>query len=452
MGLRAQASSLAVLHAADVLQPLLLLPYAARVLGPEHFGQYAYAMSIGQIAATVVDYGFHWTAQREAAAARHDPVAIAAIFADVFATKLALCILVTLVGLAAADSVLALSRPMLLSVMIGSVGSIIFPVWLFIGLERAWQAAVGVVVARVAALVCFVAMVRSPDQLEFAVATQSAITFVSGVVTFPFVMAYGFGGFKSLTVARIAAQLRSGWKGFLFSFVERALMTLPVPIVQHFGGYEVAGQYSIAEKFVSATRPYFRMVSETFFPRVAYYARHNPAAGIALIWKTSSSLLVGAALSLFLFFGSPYLILFLFGAGYSDAIPIVRLMAVLPVLMNANICTSNLYMFNYGHERAWAILTVVGLAIFLALSYLLSGRVLNAAMSVVVAIIAREVVVLVVSTGFFLKFAASQARASVDQAVGEAPPSAAASSLGVSSSLQRLLGALSLAPNVRPRQ
>ncbi len=421
MGLRAQATSLAVLHAADVIQPLILLPYAARVLGPPHFGEYAYALSIGQITGTLVDYGFHWTAQREAAAARHEPARIAEILADVYVTKTLLGLLVTVLAFVAADSVLTLSEPILLSVMVTAAGSILFPAWLFVAIERAWQATVGVVVARILALIAFVGMVRSPADLDIAVATQAGIPLISGVATLPFVMAFGIGGFRSVTPSRIVMQLRSGWRGFLFTFVDRALMTLPVPLVEHFGGFAVAGQYSIAEKFVSATRPFFRMMSETFLPRVAYYAKHDPAAGITLIWRSSSTLVIGAFMSLSLYFVAPYLIVRLFGSGYADAIPIVRMMAVLPLLMNVNICTSNLYMFNYGHERAWAFLTIIGLGVFLALAYLLPGRMLNPAFGVVVALIAREAVVLVVSAGFFLKFVAGHAGVAPHDAVRAAP-------------------------------
>ena len=227
MGLRAQASNLAVLHAADVLQPLLLLPYAARVLGPEHFGQYAYALSIGQIASTVVDYGFHWTAQREAASARHEPATLAAILAEVCVTKMVLLLVVTLVGLAAADSFLALSKPMFLSVMLISVGSIMFPAWLFIGLERAWQAAIGVVVARVLALIAFFAMVKSPGQLDIAVATQAAIPLISGVVTLPFLVALGSAASGRCPCRELRRNCVTAGEDFLFTFVERALMTCP---------------------------------------------------------------------------------------------------------------------------------------------------------------------------------------------------------------------------------
>src|SRR5712691_11418312 len=103
MNLRKHATSLAIMHAADVVQPLVILPYAARVLGPVQFGKFAYAMAIGLFAGTLVEYGFHWTAQRAAASARREPAVIATLFAEVAATKALLCFVVTLAGVAAAD-------------------------------------------------------------------------------------------------------------------------------------------------------------------------------------------------------------------------------------------------------------------------------------------------------------------------------------------------------------
>src|SRR5712691_11012403 len=412
MTLSKQAASLIVMHAVEVLQPLLVLPYAGWVLGPQHFGQYAYAVSIGQFAATIVEYGFHWTAQRTAASARHEPAVIASLFADVSAAKATLLVVVTFAGLAAADGLLALNKPLFMCVMLTAVGGILFPAWLFIGLERAWQAAVAVVVARSLALVCFLMMVTSPVQLELAVAIQSAIPLIAGLISLPFVLPVGFDGFRSVTFSRVKMQLHSGWRGFLFSFVERASITLPVPLVEHFAGYLAAGQYSVAEKFVSATRPFFRVVSETLLPRVAYYAQHDPKAGLSLIWRSLLTLGVGAALSLFLFAVAPYIIMIFFGDGFAGAIPIVRAMAIIPFLINGNICMSNLYMFNYGHERAWSWLTFSGLLVFVTVAYLLSPHLSNAAIAVVIAIIAKEGVVFLVSAGFFIASGTAKTRAS----------------------------------------
>ena len=422
MTLRKQAASLAVMHAFDVLQPLLVFPYAARVLGPHSFGQYAYAVSIGQFAATFVEYGFHWTAQRTAASARQEPAAIASLYAEVIAAKTLLLIVVTLAGLAVTDGLLALSKPMFLCVMLTAAGGVLFPAWLFIGLERAWQAAIAAVLARSLALLGFLALVTSPARLELAVAIQSAIPLVSGVISLPFILPVGFAGFRSMSISRIALQLRSGWRGFLFSFVERASITLPVPLVEHFAGYVAAGQYSVAEKFVGATRPFFRVMSETLLPRVAYYARHDPQAGINLIWRSLLTLFIGGALSLSLFFVAPYIIIMFFGESFSGAIPIVRAMAIIPFLLNGNICLSTLYMFNYGHERAWSRLTVSGLLVFVIVAYLLAPRVANAAVAVVAAVIAKEGVVFIVSGAFFLAFGSAKAR--VSEPIGAGIPRA----------------------------
>jgi O-antigen/teichoic acid export membrane protein len=417
MNLRKHATSLAVMHIVEVLQPLLILPYAGRMLGPVEFGHYAYAVSIGQFAVTIVDYGFHWTGQRAASVLRKDSAGVASLFADVIATKMVLCLMVTAAGLLTADRFLAIGRSMFLCAILSALGGIVFPAWLFIALERAWQAAIAVVIARAAALVAFLAVVTSPDRVEAAVAIQSAIPLVSGLISVPFLLSVGFRGFATVTPSRIADQFRNGWRGFLYTLVERALMTIPVPLVEHLAGYVAAGQYAVAEKFVAATRPFFRVVAETFAPRAAYYAKHDVVAGLALIRRALATTIVGAALGVFLFFFAPMVIILLFGENFSGAIPIVRTMAILPVLMNVNVCTSNLYMFNYGHERAWACLTVFGLLVFLAGAYGLSPYFSNAAIGVATAAISRECVVLAFSATFFVVYGTRKLKRQ-DQALG----------------------------------
>jgi O-antigen/teichoic acid export membrane protein len=409
MGLRGQAVTLAIMHAADIVQPLLILPYAGHVLGANQFGEYAYAISIGQFAVTFVDYGFYWTAQRAAASARHEPAKLALLFGEVAATKTLLCLLVTLAGLAAAGGVLPISRSMFLCAMLNAVGSVLFASWLLIGLERAWQAACATVVARSVTLLGFLAFVVSPTQVELAVGIQSAVPLICGIVSLPFVAPIAFEGVRRVTLSGIGRQFTSGSRGFLYSFVERASITLPVLLIGHFGGYAAAGQYSIAEKFISSTRPFFRVMTDTLLPRVAFYARHDPNAGLRLIWVSLSTCVVGAALSLGLFILTPYVIPLIFGDSFTGAIPIVRLMSIVPLLINLNMCTSNLYMFNYGHERAWSSLVAGSLLVFLSVSYLLLLTLSNAATAVAIAVIAKEAVVLLVSAGFFLIFGAVRA-------------------------------------------
>ncbi len=320
------------------------------------------------------------------------------------ATKALLCVLVVAGGLAAAGA-LHTSRTMILCAMLTAVGGVLFPAWLFIGTEKAWQATVGVVAGRIFALAAFLVLVTSPARVELAVAIQSSVPLISGMAAVPFLLRIGLAGFRRVTLSGIRSQLHAGWRGFLFTLAERASLSLPVPLVQYFGGFVAVGQYSLAEKFVSATRPFFRVVSETFLPRVAYHARHDPAAGIALIRRAGWSLVVSVILSLALFFVAPFVIMIIFGEKFAGAIPIVRVMSAMPILLNTNICTSTLYMFNFGHERAWSVLNVTGLATFLGAAFFLGTRLNNAGIAIAAAVIAKEAVVLAVSAVFFLAFA-----------------------------------------------
>ncbi|MGH7092277.1 MAG: oligosaccharide flippase family protein [Stellaceae bacterium] len=414
MKLSNQAISVGVMHAATALQPLIILPYAGHILGPHYFGVYAYAMTIEQFIVSIVGYGFHWTAQRAAASARNEPAVLSALLAEVSAAGCLLLVLVSVAGLAVAGPVLPITKSLYMCLLLGGVGAIAFPAWLFIGIERPWQATIPVVSSRLIALVCFVTLVRSPAQLNLAVAIQSSVPFVSGVMCLPFLYWMGLSGFRSLTLGRIKRQLVDGWRGFQFTLAERISMILPVPLVEHIAGYAAAGQFSVAEKFVTATRIGFRAVVDTLLPRVAYYAAHDPAKGISLIRRSFLTLVGGVMVSLAMFFIAPPLIILFFGAQFSPAISIVRSMAILPLILNANTCLSTLYMLNYGHERAWALLAAAGLLCLISVSYVGSVYIGNPTMAVVLGMIAKEILILVVAAVFFVRFSQNKAMAYSD--------------------------------------
>src|SRR4029077_11654577 len=156
------------------------------------------------------------------------------------------------VGLVIADSVLAISRPLFLCVMLTAVGGMLFPVWLLIGLARAWQGPIAGASARRFSVVCFIILIRSPTQIDLAVAIQSAVPLVSAIVSVPFILPIGFGGFRTISFGRIKLQLVSAGSGVLYALIERTLLTLPAPFIQQFSGYAAVGYYSIADKFISA--------------------------------------------------------------------------------------------------------------------------------------------------------------------------------------------------------
>jgi hypothetical protein len=196
--------------------------------------------------------------------------------------------------------------------MLSAAGGILFPAWLFIALERAWQAAIAVVFARILALVAFLTVVTTPGQYELAVAIQGLIPIVAGLISLPFVVPIGFSGFRSVTRSRIAPASRC-WHGSVHS--SSGLVTLPVPLVGHLMAY--GRRATSRQKFVSAARP-FRVVLETFLPRWRI-TKHDPVKD-----RPHPALLIGLSRrdtwSLSIFFLRVFIV-FLFGEEFSSAIP-----------------------------------------------------------------------------------------------------------------------------------
>jgi len=108
---------------------------------------------------------------------------------------------------------------------------------------------------------------------------------------------------------------------------------------------------------------------------------------------------------------APYMIVLLFGREFSSAIAIVKLMSIIPFLLNATLLTSTLYMFNFGHERAWGYLVALSLLVF----FVVTGAAVAAGMepiyAIPLALIAKELLVLVVSGTYFVRHVFALARA-----------------------------------------
>jgi PST family polysaccharide transporter len=105
-----------------------------------------------------------------------------------------------------------------------------------------------------------------------------------------------------------------------------------------------------------------------------------------------------------LFFVAPLIVKPIFGASFAGAVPIIRLMAIIPLLLNISACTANLYMFNYGHERAWSLLVLSSLVVFVGVAYGLLMWMPSAVAAVSLAVITKEAIVAAVSAGFLIMY------------------------------------------------
>ncbi len=120
------------------MAPLVTIPYLVRVLGPSQFGLLAFAQGIVLYFSVITDYGFDFSASRAIAVNRQTVGAVRRIAWSIWSAKL---LLMTGCGIALALVVFFTPKlsqtPQLYAVsFLYVVGTAVFPIWLFQGLEE----------------------------------------------------------------------------------------------------------------------------------------------------------------------------------------------------------------------------------------------------------------------------------------------------------------------------
>ena len=90
--LRTNISTLYVLHFANLLLPLITLPYLLRVLGSANYGRMAFAYAFIAYFNVLCDFGFNLAAPRRVAQIRDDSATLGTFAMTVFVIKFALAL------------------------------------------------------------------------------------------------------------------------------------------------------------------------------------------------------------------------------------------------------------------------------------------------------------------------------------------------------------------------
>src|SRR5215211_4274893 len=175
--------SLFILQAANYLLPLIILPYLVRVLGPEKFGLLAFAQAFMQFLVVFTDYGFDYTATRQIATQREDSEKVSEIFSTVMLIKLCFMLVsfLLMAGIIFAVPKLRVDWALYFVAFLMVVGTALFPIWIFQGMERMKYITVINVGAKTLAAVTIFVFVHSEADYILAAGIQAGGFVVAGV-------------------------------------------------------------------------------------------------------------------------------------------------------------------------------------------------------------------------------------------------------------------------------
>lgn len=373
------AHNIAALYAAQIaayLLPLITVPYLARVLGPEGFGEVAFAQSFAAWSALIVEFGFAYSATRDLARLRRDPLAVAELAAGVLGAKLLLVVGLAAAVMAAAQWVAAFHGHVEYLIGAGflAVAQGFSPLWYFQGIERMGLATLRDVCGRGLAVLAIFAFVRGagdgPKVLYFAAAGAAAAAVANYRRLYQDVRFVAPQWRQSLTTVRKASAL------FLFRASVSLYTSANVFILGLFVPAFQVADYAGAEKIVRAFLGLVSPVTQAVYPRVSNLALNDPPAASKWIKRTLGVLVCFAGLAaICLAAVAPWLIRLLLGPGYEGAVPLLRLLAVVLPLVAASGVLGVLWMLPLQMDKWFNAIICAGGAVNIALAIPLVPRI-----------------------------------------------------------------------------
>jgi polysaccharide transporter, PST family len=397
--------SLSALQAAGYIIPLITLPYLVRVLGPEKFGLVMFAQAFAAYFVLLTEYGFKLSATREVSINRNNKERVSEIFCSVYFVKMTLFLISFLLFTTLVFSIPRFNVEHLVFMFsfIMVLGNLIFPVWLFQGMEKMKYITIINVLVKMAFVIPIFLFIKSQSDYVYVPLINSLGFLVSGIIAFYF----GIRIFRIKlflpSVQNIVHQFKEGWYIFISTIAISLYTTSNVFILGLFTNNTIVGYYSAAEKLINAVRGLLSPVSQSVYPHISKLANESKEKTLIFIKKLIK--IVGSGtfiLSLIIFILATPIINLALGSQYQQSIIVLRILAFLPFIVGLSnvFAIQGLYTFNFQRIVTKFIVPIAFSHLFLLciLIYFYS------LIGVAIATIVTEILITFFSIKYFYKF------------------------------------------------
>lgn len=330
--------SLSALKVLGYVFPLITLPYLARVIGVDKFGEIAFALAIVIYFQTFVDFGFNYTAVRDIARIRGDKNGVSRIFTTIMVTKIILMVFSFLVLLICIYLIPSFkeNRLLLLLTFLYIPGYILFPDWFFQAMEEMKYITLLNLLAKLLFTgLVFVFIKEKSDYILQPILTALGY-FISGIISIPLIIKKYKVTFSVPSFYEITQAIKGSWNMFISLFLPNLYTNFSVILLRTYSGTAPTGIYSSGFKFVDLVDQLSSVLSRTFYP---FLARRMDKHRVYVIISFLISIFAG----LCLFFGADLLIRMFYTSEFAASVRVLKIMAICPIFL----CLMNTYGPNY---------------------------------------------------------------------------------------------------------
>nr|WP_112066703.1 flippase [Escherichia coli] len=341
--------------------PLITLPYLVHKLGPESYGILGFSLALIQYFTRLTDYGFNLSATKEIASNKNIND-VSKVYWSILCCKLILLVIsAVILGLAIhLNGFLSTNKIVVWCSFIALFGSLLFPIWLFQGLERMGGIAISNISARIISVPFIFIFVSQPKDLWIAALITSLTTILSGLFAMLFIVKYKMIKFRRISVTDITFQFKSGFHIFV-STNAVSVYTTSVPVILGLISGPIAlGYFVAADKLRMALQGLITPISQAVYPRIIYLIRNNKEQSILFVKRL---FVIQALLTLFitvtLIFVAPFIVRQLYSVTYSNSILILQVLAPTIFLTGISNILGTQVLLTHGYNKIFARIVII---------------------------------------------------------------------------------------------
>ncbi|ENT2991082.1 flippase [Klebsiella quasipneumoniae] len=350
--LRKNIGFLFIVNISNYLFPILSIPYLARILGPDGVGEIAIAQAVSIYLSFVVDFGFNITGTRDISnlSSKDDR---SDLFTTIFYSKLILFIICCVIVV----SVLyfyPISEQLKILVLIGLIqvlGSVLFPVWFFQGIQKLSTVAFATTISKFVCTSLIFVFVHEKNDIYMAMLLQSIGYFISGLCCVYIIRRSRLVSLTKFSFKKSIMQLKKGSSIFISYIFSSCYTTLNTTLLGIFSTSREVGFFSSADKVRAVSQSFLSPIQQAVYPHIAS-ERHNLKVLRSNIIKYGGGFIcLCLFISIGIFFCSELIVNILFGSQFQSTIPILKIMAFMPFIISIAIVFGQWGLINLGAEK-----------------------------------------------------------------------------------------------------
>lgn len=327
---------LMILQGANLLMPVIVIPYLMKTLGATGYGRIGFALSAAQYLIIIIDFGFNLSATKSAALVKDDKEKLTRLFWSVVWVKAAL-LLASLLVLIAAIYLVPQFETYRLAVWMTIpqiVGHTFTFLWLFQGIGKVRVMSMLNLLCKVLMLPLILLLVHEPDDYALAAFLQASVFLLAAVLTGIQLYSLHVVGAPKFHLTTIRKETKDSFPLFLSQTSTSVYTQLFAVVLGLFCTEAEVGSYTAAERIMRALCfLIYQPLSQAFFPIISALSKQNRRAALARFALVRNMVavvmcLIGAAL----FIGAPYAEAWL-GADYVGLTTILRIFSVAPLFI-----------------------------------------------------------------------------------------------------------------------